>query len=143
MASKPAHPVGPVPMGPVRARVLALVARVPCGRVTTPECIASDLGVPPPLVMTVLGKLSEDERDIVPWHRVVASGGALGRGPWRERQFARLLREGVLVSPAGIVQDMARCLITDLSRDPGAPSAKEAPPPSKGRSRGMKDRPGP
>ena len=43
---------------------------------------------------------------------MVAKGGAIGRGPHRDAQFARLVREGVPVSPAGIVQDMARVAIS-------------------------------
>lgn len=142
------HPESP--QGPARRRVLALLQRLPVGRVTTPEAIALACGVPAALVRTALSHLSEDERQIHPWHRVVASGGAIGRGPHREAQFARLVREGVAVSPAGIVQDMGRVLLTDVSglpvpgREPARPADDAAPnSPPKGRSRGMKDRPGP
>ena len=77
--------------------------------------LALKLGVPPPLVATMLSQLTEDEREIVPWHRVVAKGGAIGRGPHRERQFARLIQEGIVVSPAGIVQDLARVMTRRLT----------------------------
>lgn len=115
---------------------------VPAGRVTTADIIAAHIAASPAEILTLLARLSEDERETSPWHRVVAKGGAIGRGPWRDAQFARLLREGVLVSPAGIVQDMARVLLGDLTTAPAGRDAP-APSPAKPRSHGMKDRPGP
>ena len=140
--------------GALGGRLLALLRALPPGRVTTPEVIASTLDTAPAMVVGAITRLSEDERDMVPWHRVVASGGAIGRGPWREAQFARLVREGISVSPAGVVQDMGRVLLADLSDLPaktGKPGQNSAvqpeheqpsPAASGHRSRGMKDRPG-
>lgn len=127
-----------------KADLLALLRHIPLGRVTTAESLAGEIGIPVSLAATMLAQLTEDERDLVPWHRVVAKGGAIGRGLHRDQQFARLVREGVMVSPAGIVQDMARHLLGSLD----AASLKNAmsiePPPEgtpPGRSRGMKLRP--
>ena len=95
------------------------------------------------LVVTMLAQLDEDERDLVPWHRVVAKGGAIGWGPRRDQHFARLVREGVMVSPAGIVQDLARHMLNaldDASLTKAADTPPQAPKPG-GRSRGMKQRP--
>ena len=58
------------------------------------DMLALKLGVPPPVATCFM--LTEDEREIVPWHRVVAKGGAIGRGPLRDRQFARLSEEGIV-----------------------------------------------
>lgn len=129
---------------------------MPVGRVTTYDALAGALESTPVLVQSTLARLTDDERDTHPWHRAVAKGGAIGRGPLRETQFARLVREGVAVSPAGIVQDMDRSVFTSFEdgppRGPSATSAttgvpgqaaSEAPPgPPKGRSRGMFGRPG-
>ncbi|MGE0052779.1 MAG: MGMT family protein [Hyphomicrobium sp.] len=140
--------------GALGGRLLALLRALPAGRVTTPEVIAATLDTAPALVVGAIARLSEDERDMAPWHRVVASGGAIGRGPWREAQFARLVREGICISPAGIVQDMGRVLLADLSDLPAktgksghhfaVQSEPEQPRPAAPvhRSRGMKDRPG-
>jgi len=140
--------------GPLRGRLMALLAAIPAGRVTTPEAIAAQLDAAPAWVRTAIGRLSEDELQMVPWHRVVAVGGAIGRGPWQETQFARLVREGIAVSPAGIVQDMGRVLLGDLANlprlpDGRAPSSRVSStmpdgisPMTSSRSRGMKDRPG-
>ena len=127
-----------------RADLLTLVRAVPTGRVTTFDALAEKLGEPPALVQARLARLSEDEREIVPWHRVVAKGGAIGRGPHRDQQFARLVREGVQVLPAGIVHDMPRFLVNfdalsqDGRKQPETPPQTSQPP---SRSRGMKSRP--
>ncbi len=136
----PAQPV----RGTVRGRMLAALRNVPAGRVTTADVIAAHIAASAAEVVTLLARLSEDEREATPWHRVVAKGGAIGRGPWRDTQFARLVREGVIVSPAGVVQEMGRVLICDLTQPPpvapiGVPAAGT---PQKPRSHGMKDRPG-
>lgn len=127
---------------PVKADLLKLLRTIPLGRVASPESLAAELGVPAPLVVTLMGQLTEDERELVPWHRVVAKGGAIGRGPHRDQQFAWLVREGVMVSPAGIVQDLDRHMVSsfdDASLSKNATPAEA--PPKAGRSRGMKDRP--
>jgi methylated-DNA-protein-cysteine methyltransferase related protein len=123
--------------------LLALLRKIPPGYVTTAESIAAEIGAPAPLVVTMLAQLDEDERDLVPWHRVVAKGGAIGWGPRRDQHFASLVREGVTVSPAGIVQDLDRHMLTsldDTSLTKAADALPQAPKPA-GRSRGMKQRP--
>ncbi len=124
--------------GPVKVALIEALKAVPPGRVTTFDELARALSCPPRLIAILLDTLTPDERDIVAWHRVVAKGGAMGRGPHREAQFARLVREGVVVSPAGIVQDLARTVVTQF--DAAASSTSDRPtdasqPPS--RSRGM------
>ena len=134
------------PMGPkAKAELIGLLRLVPVGRVVTLDAIAAVLKTLPNVVATMINNLSSDERDIAPWHRVVAKGGAIGRGPHRDQQFARLVREGVMVSPAGVVQDMSRVATTDFDavRAPKASVADVAPiEKPAGRSRGMKSHPG-
>jgi methylated-DNA-protein-cysteine methyltransferase-like protein len=123
------------------ANLLSLVRAVPTGRVTTFDMLAEKLGEPPALVQLRLARLTEDERDLVPWHRVVAKGGAIGRGPHRDQQFARLVREGVQVLPAGIVHDMPRFLVSFDATSPERPKQPETPQQTSqplSRSRGMK-----
>ncbi len=130
----------------VKAAVIAALRAVPSGRVTTFDAIAAHVEAAPRYVMFLIDGLSDDERRMAPWHRAVAKGGAIGRGPHREAQVARLVREGVSVSPAGIVQDMAYHLVDTYEADRKAatgharlPVEPAAAPAS--RSRGMKDRP--
>lgn len=136
---------------PIKRQVLDVVRALPSGSVATVNDIAIHLKCMVPLVATLLAGLSEDEREGVPWHRVVAKGGAVGRGPHRDRQFALLMREGVLLSPAGVVQDMARVCVRDFARLADASTGRVAkaqtamPSGATGtasRSRGMRDKPG-
>lgn len=127
-----------------KADLLTLVRNIPTGRVATYDALAEKLGEPPALIQSRLAHLSEDEREIVPWHRVVAKGGAIGRGAHRDQQFARLVREGVTVLPAGIVHDMPRFRVNadTLSSDRIAPPEPLPEPTGPlSRSRGMKSRP--
>jgi methylated-DNA-protein-cysteine methyltransferase-like protein len=78
--------------------ILAVVARVPRGKVTTYGAVAELAGLPrrARLVGRVLARLPSGSR--VPWHRVVAAGGRIAFPSGtdaRERQLARLRREGV------------------------------------------------
>jgi len=131
---------GPLPRLRNNAALLTLVRSVPSGRVTTYDALAEKLGEPVGLIRSRLSQLTEEERDLVPWHRVVAKGGAIGRGPHRDQQFARLVREGVLVLPAGIVHDMPRFVIATFDSAPSIQSPKSETPtaPALSRSRGMK-----
>ena len=129
----------------IKGDLIGILRRVPSGRVTTFDAIAVTLKIPPRVIATLLAGLTETEREIVPWHRAVAKGGAIGRGPNRDQQFARLVREGVLVSPAGVVQDISRVAISNLDAPPIADGKRQAAADiakPQGRSRGMKDRPG-
>ncbi len=128
----------------IKARLIAAMRNVPPGRVVTYDVLAAFLETPPRLVETLLGRLSDDEREMAPWHRTVAKGGAIGWGPVRDAKFQKLVREGVAVSPAGIVQDMARTAVTDLTSLPvltKEQSRPMSPAAGLGRARGMKDRP--
>ncbi len=91
------------------AAILAVIARIPRGRVTTYGSVAARAGLArrARLVGKVLGTLPADSA--LPWHRVVAAAGrvALPEGSAsRRRQLERLLDEGVLVVRGRI--DLAR-----------------------------------
>lgn len=80
------------------AAILAVVRRIPRGRVTTYGAVAARAGLPRQarLVGKVLGGLEDDSG--VPWQRVVAAGGRIAfpaGSDARERQIARLLADGV------------------------------------------------
>jgi len=75
----------------VTQRILALVARIPSGRVMTYGDIADALGLGSP--RQVGRALARAELDI-PWHRVVRSDGTMAEHV-RDRQRQLLLGEGV------------------------------------------------
>lgn len=92
----------------VKARVLAVVAAVPEGHVTTYGLIARHLHVSPRQVASVLANFTPEESATLPWFRVVAAGGIVSTaklGAVGRRQIARLRAEGVSVSPRNKVQD--------------------------------------
>ena len=78
--------------------IVAVVASIPRGKVTTYGAVATRAGLPrrARLVGRTLSALPAGSR--VPWHRVVAAGGRIAfpaGSPAREEQIARLRREGV------------------------------------------------
>jgi methylated-DNA-protein-cysteine methyltransferase related protein len=102
-------PADPAPRERRIAAIIAVVRDVPRGRVTTYGAVALRAGLPRQarLVGKVLAGLPASSG--VPWHRVVAAGGRIAfpaGSPARERQLARLRREGVDVARGRI--DLAR-----------------------------------
>ena len=92
------------------ARVYALVAQIPRGRVATYGQVAVMLGVPhgARAVGWALRALPEAQAARVPWHRVVGAGGRISprRGPGPQIQRRRLRAEGVRFRGAAV--DLAR-----------------------------------
>lgn len=120
--------------------LLSLVARVPAGYVVTYRQIGDHLKVSPQHIANVVTGLDDDDRKKVPWWRVVADGGAIGRHPRRDEHFRRLVEEGNVLSPVGIVQDLAARRVPDIANPPKEPRTVEAAmKPS--RARGMRDKP--
>jgi methylated-DNA-protein-cysteine methyltransferase related protein len=127
----------------IKSDVVAIVMKIPAGRLATHGAISLHLKVFSRHVVYILETLDEVERETVPWWRVVANGGAIGRHQRRDDQMQRLRCEGCAVAPAGIVQDFAERAVRDLT----APMAAVAIAPldqngKPSRSRGMKGRPG-
>jgi methylated-DNA-protein-cysteine methyltransferase related protein len=98
------------PGGTVRfkSRVLAVVAAIPMGRVTTYGTIARHLGIRARQVAFILATLTVEESKRLPWFRVVAANGIVSStklGAVGRRQIARLRAEGVGVTPRNKVED--------------------------------------
>ena len=116
---KPAVPIRPAHLSKPRASVaerelraaaiLAIVRKIPRGRVTTYGSVAARAGLPRQarLVGKVLSGLPQGSG--VPWHRVVAAGGRIAfpaGSSSRDRQLTRLRTERVDVAHGRI--DLAR-----------------------------------
>ncbi len=84
--------------GAFAARVLAVVRRIPPGRVSTYGDVAAMAGAP--RAHRAVGRVMRDCQDpTVPCHRVIAAGGALGGfGGWLDRKRVLLRAEGLLVT---------------------------------------------
>jgi methylated-DNA-protein-cysteine methyltransferase related protein len=96
----------------IRADVLGIVRDVPYGRVCTYAAIGQHLDVMARHVAYILATLKDEERLGLPWHRVVAESGATNntKNGCGDQQRAALEAEGVLISPKGIVSDLAAVL---------------------------------
>ena len=89
--------------GAFRARVLAVVRRIPAGRVVTYGDVAALAGAP--RASRAVGTIMSGCRDgVTPCHRVVGARGAIGgwSGP-AEGKRAALRAEGIRVTPTKIL----------------------------------------
>lgn len=96
--SAPDTTVAPPSAAQRAAAILAVVRRIPRGRVTTYGAVAARAGLPRQarLVGKVLGGL--EDGTTVPWQRVVAAGGRIAfpaGSDARARQISRLQADGV------------------------------------------------
>lgn len=92
----------------IKFEVLAVVAAIPDGRVTTYGTIGRHLGITARQAAYVLARLIPEESASVPWYRVVASKGVVSTmklGSVGRRQIARLQDEGVSVTLRHKVED--------------------------------------
>lgn len=142
----------------IKADVVAVIASVPRGKVVSFATIGRCLGIMSRHVSTIVAGLEATEVTSLPWHRVVADGGAVGRHPRRDDQIARLRADGLAVSPAGIVAGLEHAMLTEVARpapgfrahDDGPVAASQTGPQPSGsggavplsRARGRFDRPG-
>jgi len=91
-----------------KSRVLAVLANIPKGRVTTYGTIARRLHVTARQVAFILATLTVEESERLPWFRVVAANGVVSStklGAVGRRQIERLRAEGVVVTPPNKVED--------------------------------------
>ena len=92
----------------LKARVLAVVAAIPEGQVTTYGAIARRLQVTARQVAFVLARLTPEESAQLPWFRVVAANGVVSTiklGTIGRRQIKCLRAEGVSVTVGNKVED--------------------------------------
>lgn len=90
----------------IKADVLAIVADIPSGRFTTYAAIGESLDVMARHVSYILAMLRDEERDGLPWHRVISNQYTInrtkhGRG---EEQRERLIAEGMTINAKGQVE---------------------------------------
>ena len=124
----------------IKRDVLAVISRVPAGYVVTHKQLADHLKVSPQHIANVAAGLDDRDRTSIPWWRLVADGGAVGRHAHRTEQFQRLTDEGNVLSPVGIVQDLTSRRVPDIARPPAEPR-KIDPATKPSRARGMRDKP--
>ena len=93
-----------------KPQVLAVVAAIPEGRVTTYGTIGRYLHVTARQVAFVLARLSNEESEGLPWFRVVAAKGVVSStklGAVGRKQIERLREEGISITAPNKVAEFA------------------------------------
>lgn len=93
-----------------RSKVLAIVAAIPEGCVTTYGSIGKRLKLTARQVARALSSLTSEESEELPWFRVVAANGAISTvklGALGRRQIERLRAEGICVNLRNKVEEFA------------------------------------
>ena len=105
----------------IRVEVIRLVALIPEGRFTTYGSIAVHMNVMARHVAFVLSRLTDEESQRLPWHRVVSADARLSPkmdSELRELQKARLESEGMSIDPKGFIQNAdAHFHVVGIRRD--------------------------
>ena len=92
----------------IRAEVIRLVALIPEGKFTTYGSIAVHMNVMARHVAFVMSRLTDEESEVLPWHRVVGADARLSPkmdAELREVQKSRLLAEGMTIDSKGYIQN--------------------------------------
>lgn len=83
---------------------MAAVAAIPEGRLATYGGLGKRLKLTARQVASVLSRLTREDADSIPWHRVVGAGGVVSTlklGVVGRRQVERLEKEGHVVNARG------------------------------------------
>ena len=82
----------------MKRALFAAVSAIPAGRVVELRTLAAALNIPPRHAAFILSKMTADEAEMIPAHRVVPQWGDFGRPEGRKpslaRQLAQLKAEG-------------------------------------------------
>jgi methylated-DNA-protein-cysteine methyltransferase related protein len=92
----------------IRAEVIRLVALIPPGKFTTYGSIAVHMNVVARHVAFVMSRLTREEAEALPWHRVVGAEARISPkmdATLAQAQRERLEAEGVRVDAKGFIVD--------------------------------------
>ena len=92
----------------MKRALLEQLTAIPAGKVVTLDQMAVAMNVPARHVAYIMSQLNEAERDLVPWHRLVPTGGRFPveakRSPRHVQQLTLLAQEGVSEPAAHMTQ---------------------------------------
>lgn len=92
----------------IRAEVIRLVGLIPAGKFTTYGSIAIHMNVAVLHVSSVMSRLTDDESQSLPWHRVVGADARISRKMEKTlavEQRRRLEKEGLQIDPEGFIHN--------------------------------------
>lgn len=105
----------------IRAEVIRLVALIPEGKFTTYGSISVHMNVTARQVAFVISRLTDEESQLLPWHRVVSAEARLSphmEADLRALQKSRLEAEGLCVDARGFIQNAdAHFHVVGIRRD--------------------------
>jgi methylated-DNA-protein-cysteine methyltransferase related protein len=107
----------------IKQDIMAIVATIPKGRLTTYKAIGTHLDVMPRHVAYIL---ADSLMDMVPWYRVVAERGQLTKGQRAGDQQLQLKREGHRVDEAGCVMNFEAVFIAPSDLETDVPKQRRA-----------------
>jgi methylated-DNA-protein-cysteine methyltransferase related protein len=83
----------------IKSQVLMMTSHIPAGHVSTYRSIGEHLDVMPRHIAYILTMLSMEEKDRIPWHRVLADGGAISAPKTSKalEQIEKLTIEGIQI----------------------------------------------
>jgi methylated-DNA-protein-cysteine methyltransferase-like protein len=91
----------------MKRALLEQLSAIPVGKVVALDQMAIAMNIPTRHVAYMVSQVSEAERDLVPWHRLVPSGckfpAAAKRSPRQIEQIRLLAQEGVSDLPAHVI----------------------------------------
>lgn len=89
----------------MREALFEAMRDIPVGRVTEFSMMGAALNIPARHVAFIVSKMTGDEREVLPWYRLVPKDGKFGSAEkWssdRARQVELLRKEGVFVEKSG------------------------------------------
>jgi methylated-DNA-protein-cysteine methyltransferase related protein len=105
----------------IKIQVLTMTSHIPVGRVSTYRSLGEHIDVMPRHVAYILTMLSMEEKDQIPWYRVVSDSGAISAPKTAKaiEQIENLATEGIQIDRAKKIADFDRVFIAAIDLDSG------------------------
>jgi methylated-DNA-protein-cysteine methyltransferase related protein len=105
----------------IKSQVLTMTSHIPAGRVSTYRSLGEHIDVMPRHIAYILTMLSMEEKENIPWYRVVSDSGAISAPKTSKalEQIEKLAAEGIQIDRAKKIADFDRVFIAASSLDSG------------------------
>jgi methylated-DNA-protein-cysteine methyltransferase related protein len=105
----------------IKSQVLIMTSHILAGYVSTYRSLGEHIDVMPRHVAYILTMLSMEEKENIPWYRVVSDSGAISAPKTSKaiEQIEKLAAEGIQIDRAKKIVDFDRVFIAAISLDSG------------------------
>jgi methylated-DNA-protein-cysteine methyltransferase related protein len=105
----------------IKSQVLIMASHIPAGYVSTYRSLGEHLDVMPRHIAYILTMLSMEEKESIPWYRVVSDSGAISAPKTSKaiEQIEKLAAEGIQIDRAKKIVDFDRVFIAAISLNSG------------------------